>query len=154
MRKVWLLLLIALIGIFFVGMSGSVAALSSMLFPSGTLAEGIAKDFSATSNILLRLRVSHPIISILTSVYLIFLAGWLRRKAENNASVVRWSNVLSLLILMQISFGALTLLTLAPILMQIGHLFLADAVWISFVLLTANFLAESNQTIGEKLYGK
>ena len=113
-----------------------------MLFPSETLTEGIAKDFSATSNILLRLRVSHPILSILTSVYLIFLAGWLRKKSENNASVLRWSNVLSILILVQIGFGALTLLTLAPILMQIGHLFLADAVWISFVLLTASFLAE------------
>lgn len=140
--KILLLLAIALIGIFFVGMSGSVAALSSMLFPSQSLSEGIAKDFSTTSNILLRLRVSHPILSILTSVYLIFLAGWLRKKSENNASVVRWSNILSILILVQIGFGALTLLTLAPILMQVGHLFLADAVWIAFVLLTVNFLSE------------
>jgi heme A synthase len=45
--------------------------------------------------------------------------------------------------LIQIAFGALTLLTLAPILMQLGHLFLADAVWISFVLLSASFLAEN-----------
>ncbi|HVE60074.1 MAG TPA: hypothetical protein VNB22_24885, partial [Pyrinomonadaceae bacterium] len=77
-----------------------------------------------------------------TSVYLIFLAGWLRKKSENNTPVVRWSNILSVLILLQICFGALTLLTLAPILMQLGHLLLADLVWISFVLLTASFLAE------------
>ena len=152
--KVKLLLLVGLFGFLLVGMSGSVAALSSMIFPSETLTDGITKDFSATSNVLLRLRVSHPILSILTGVYLIFLAGWLRKQAENNLSVGRWSNILSILILIQIGFGALTLLTLAPILMQLGHLFLADAVWISFVLLTANFLAESNQTIGEKLYGK
>ncbi len=152
--KVKLLLLAGLFGFLLVGMSGSVAALSSMIFPSETLTEGITKDFSATSNILLRLRVSHPILSILTGVYLIFLAGWLRKKAENNTSVVRWSNILSILILMQIGFGALTLLTLAPILMQLGHLFLADAVWISFVLLTVSFLAGSNQTIGEKFYDK
>ena len=139
--KVKLLLLLGVFGFLLVGMSGSVAALSSMIFPSETLSEGISKDFSATSNILLRLRVSHPILSILTSVYLIFLAGWLRKKAENDAIVTRWSNVLSLLILMQIAFGAVTLLTLAPILMQLGHLFLADAVWISFVLLAASFLA-------------
>ncbi|CAN5324314.1 COX15/CtaA family protein [soil metagenome] len=145
--KVLMFLIIALIGIFFVGMSGSVAALSSMLFPSETLTEGFAKDFSATSNILLRLRVSHPILSILTGVYLIFLAGWLRKKSENNAIVGHWSNVLSVLILMQIGFGALTLLTLAPILMQIGHLFLADAVWITFVLLTASFLSEEKRII-------
>ena len=152
--KVKLLLLAGLFGFLLVGMSGSVAALSSMIFPSETLTDGITKDFSATSNVLLRLRVSHPILSILTGVYLIFLAGWLRKQAENNPSVVRWANILSILILIQIGFGALTLLTLAPILMQLGHLFLADAVWISFVLLTVNFLAVSNQTIGEKLYGK
>ncbi len=150
--KVKLFLLAGLFGFLLVGMSGSVAALSSMIFPSETLADGITKDFSATSNVLLRLRVSHPILSVLTGVYLIFLAGWLRKQAENNRSVVRWSNILSILILVQIGFGALTLLTLAPILMQLGHLFLADAVWISFVLLTASFLADSNQTIGEKFY--
>ena len=145
--KVKLLLLLGIFGFLLVGMSGSVAALSSMIFPSETLTEGIAKDFSAASNILLRLRVSHPILSILTSVYLIFLAGWLRKKSVNNLLVVRWSNVLSLLILLQIGFGALTLLTLAPIFMQLGHLLLADAVWISFVLLTANFLADQRKTI-------
>ena len=140
--KVKLFLLLGVFAFLLVGMSGSVAALSNMIFPSQTLSEGVAKDFSATSNVLLRLRVSHPILSILTSVYLIFLAGWLRRKSENNETVSRWSNVLSVVILMQIAFGAVTLLTLAPILMQLGHLFLADAVWISFVLLTASFLSE------------
>jgi heme A synthase len=144
--KVKVFLLLGIFGFLLVGMSGSVAALSNMIFPSETLSEGITKDFSATSNVLLRLRVSHPILSILTSVYLIFLAGWLRKKAENNEAVTRWSNVLSVLILTQIAFGAVTLLTLAPILMQLGHLFLADAVWISFVLLTASFLAERNES--------
>jgi heme a synthase len=76
---------------------------------------------------------------------LIFLACRLRKKAENNENVTRWSNVMSVLILMQVAFGAITLLTLAPILMQLGHLFLADAVWISFVLLTASFLAEQKE---------
>jgi heme a synthase len=144
-RKVLFLLALAVVGIFIVGMSGSIAALSSMLFPSSSLSEGIARDFTATSHYLLRLRVFHPILSILTSVYLIFLAGWLRKKSENNETVTRWSNVLSVLILMQVAFGAITLLTLAPILMQLGHLFLADAVWISFVLLTASFLAEQKE---------
>ncbi len=142
--KVLLLLGLAILGVFFVGMSGSVAALSSMLFPSETLAEGISKDFSTTSNILLRLRVSHPILSVMTSVYLVFLAGWLRKQLRESFWVNRWSNTLSILILLQVAFGAVTLLTLAPILMQLGHLFLADAVWIVFVLLSASFLAETD----------
>lgn len=143
--KASLFLAIAVAGIFFIGMSGSVAALSSMLFPSETLTEGIAKDFSPVSNILLRLRISHPIISIMTSVFLIFLAGWLKAQAKENFWVSRWANLLTILILIQIAFGALTLLTLAPILMQLGHLLLADAVWIVFVLMAASFLAREEE---------
>lgn len=148
--KVILLLGIGVFGILLVGMSGSLAALSNMLFPSQSLTEGIAKDFSETSHYLLRLRISHPIVSILTSVYLIFLAGWLRKKSGNNPSVVRWSNILSILILGQIAFGAATLLMLAPIVMQLGHLLLADLIWISFVLLTANFLQKDFLDVNEK----
>ena len=145
-RKAIVLLVVGVIGILLVGTSGSVAALSSMLFPSETLSEGISKDFAATSNILLRLRLSHPILSIMTSVYLIFVAGWLKTRSGNDAAVSRWSNVLSVVVLVQVVFGAATLLTLAPIVMQVGHLFLADILWISFVLLSANYLAADRES--------
>ena len=141
-RKVLLLLLIAVVGIFVVGMSGSMAALSSMLFPSSTLSEGIAKDFSATSHYLLRLRVFHPILSISFGVFLIFLAGWFKSKSPDNFWINRWSNVLTVLVLIQFLSGAVTLLLLAPIVMQLIHLLLADAVWITFVLFSASILAE------------
>ena len=134
----------AVFGILLVGMSGSVAALSSMLFPSATLAEGLAKDFSATSNILLRLRILHPILSISLGVYLFFLAGWLKNKFVESVAVARWANVISLLVLIQFASGAITLLTLAPIVMQIVHLLLADLVWIAFILLSANVLAKDS----------
>jgi cytochrome c oxidase assembly protein subunit 15 len=44
-------------------------------------------------------------------------------------------------VIVQLAFGALTLLTLSPIVMQLGHLFLADGIWISFILMSASFLA-------------
>lgn len=122
------------------GVSGSIAALSSMLFPSETLVEGVSKDFAASSNILVRLRLSHPILAIFTGVYLIFLSGWIK-KAADDPLVTRWSNILSIVVLVQLAFGAATLLTLGPIVMQVGHLLLADLMWISFVLMTANYLA-------------
>ncbi len=143
--KILWLLGIAVFGILLIGMSGSVAALSSMIFPSETLTEGFAKDFSATSNILLRLRVSHPIFSITVGVYLLFLAGWIKNKFAESVQISRWANVLSGLVLIQFLSGAITLLTLAPIVMQIVHLFLADAVWISFVLMAAGVLAEQTE---------
>lgn len=144
-RKILLLILLGTLGIFIVGMSGSIAALSSMLFPSSTLSEGIAKDFSATSHYILRLRIFHPILSILTGVFLIFLAGHLRKTDEQNPQTRRWTNILSVIVLFQFASGAITLLTLAPIVLQLIHLFLADAVWISFVLMTASFLARKDE---------
>ncbi len=140
--KILLLLGLGIFGILFVGISGSIAALSSMLFPSSTLAEGIAKDFSATSHILLRLRIIHPILSVAVGVFLVVAAGWLRSQVKENVSVNRWANILGVLVLIQFASGAVTLLTRAPILMQIIHLLLADLLWIAFILLSANFLAE------------
>jgi heme A synthase len=116
-----------------------------MIFPSQSLAQGIQQDFSSGSHILLRLRVFHPISSIAVGVFLIFLAGWLRKREENDLWINRFSNALSLLILIQLAFGAVTLLTGAPIVMQLIHLLLADAVWIVFVLLSAAFLAKQNE---------
>ncbi|MCB1025026.1 MAG: COX15/CtaA family protein, partial [Acidobacteria bacterium] len=132
-----LLVAAAVIGMLLIGSSGSLAALSSMLFPVETLAEGFRQDFSDTSHALLRLRISHPILSILIGVYLIFLAGWLKRQDPENRWLGRFSSVHSGLVLFQLAFGAATLFTLAPIIMQLGHLFLADAIWISFILMSA-----------------
>lgn len=144
--KVLLMLGLGVFGIFLIGVTGSVAALSSMVFPSATISEGIAKDFSATSHILLRLRISHPILSILVGIFLAFLAGWINAKAKANGSSNRWANILTLLILIQFASGAITLFTLAPIVMQLVHLLLADAVWIAFVLMSVTVLAVQNET--------
>ena len=147
-RKKLLLLGIGILGILLVGMSGSLAALSNMLFPSESLVEGFTKDFSDTSHFLLRLRISHPIVSIATSAYLFFLSMWIT-KSSQDVWTKRFSSYLVILLFVQIIFGGLTLITLAPILMQIGHLFLADAVWICFVLMWASFFGE-NQTMQKK----
>ena len=146
--KILLLLGLAIVGIFFIGISGSVAALSSMLFPSETLAEGFKQDFSTTSHILLRLRIFHPISSVAVGIFLFFLSGWLKKLAKDNFWINRWASILSFIILLQIVFGALTLLTGAPIIMQLIHLFLADAVWILFVLMTASVLADEHFQTG------
>lgn len=141
-RKILVLLAVAVAGILLVGLSGSIAALSNMLFPSSSLSEGIAQDFSSTSHILLRLRISHPILSVTVGIFLIFLTGWLKTQAQENSRIIRWANVLGVLVLIQFISGAFTLLLHAPILMQVVHLLLADLVWIAFVLLSVNLLTQ------------
>ncbi len=63
---------------------------------------------------------------------------------KGNIWVNRLANILSGLILIQFVWGAMTLLTLAPIILQLGHLLLADLIWIAFILLSANVLTERN----------
>jgi heme A synthase len=132
------------VAILIVGITGSIAALSTMVFPAGTIAEGIAADLSPTSHMLLRLRLLHPITAILASVLIVFLTGWISKETGKNKSIVRWSNVISLLVLAQLGVGAATLLTHSPIVMQLIHLLLVDAIWISFILIAANVLSLDN----------
>ncbi len=147
-RKILILLAVGVAGIFLIGMSGSIAALSTMLLPSASLSEEFAKDFAETSHILQRLRISHPILSISVGIFLVFLAARLKLQAKENLQINRWANVLTILILIQFASGAVTLLMRAPILMQIIHLLLADLLWIAFILLSANVLAQ--QSAAEK----
>lgn len=134
----------AIMAILAVGITGSIAALSNMIFPSGSLSESMAKDFSETSHVLLRLRLLHPTSAILASVFVIFVTGWLAKERFGDKKVLRWSNILAILILLQIAFGAATLLMLGPIVMQLGHLIIADAIWISFVMFAAAFLSSNS----------
>ncbi len=131
--------------ILFVGMTGSIAALTNMLFPSESVIAGIVKDFSADSHFLLRIRILHPIGAVAAALFIGFTAARLR-ETETSGSVRFWSAALMGLVVCQLVFGAVTLLTGGPIVMQLIHLLLADAVWISWVLMFAGVLSSEDRT--------
>lgn len=141
-RKTLALLGFSLLGIFLIGTSGSIAALSSMLFPSASLADSIAKDFAENSHYLLKLRISHPILSIAFGFFLVWLANYFKQNTVEDFWTNRFANLLIILVGIQFLFGFITLISLAPIVMQLIHLLLADAIWITFVLLAANVLGD------------
>jgi heme A synthase len=128
--------------IFFIGVSGSMAALSTMLFPAESLSQGIAMDLDPSSHPLLRLRIFHPISALIGSVGLIFIASYVRSNS-NQTGTLWWSRTMSILVMVQVAFGAVTLLMLAPIVMQLVHLLLAELVWIAFVMMFANHFSAS-----------
>jgi heme a synthase len=109
--------------------SGAIAALGDTLFPASSLREGIRQDFSGATGVLLRLRVFHPALAVLSAVYF----GWI---AASNFRANRVAPVVLVLTIAQLCAGALNLALLAPVAMQIGHLLLADLVWISLVLMS------------------
>jgi heme a synthase len=118
-----------------VSVTGAIAALGDTLFPAVSLAEGMRRDFSSASSMLLRLRLLHPAIAILGAAYLIWAAAaMLRGKPEGDALRTAGARVIALT-LFQVTLGALNLSLLAPVWMQLIHLLMADIVWISVVML-------------------
>lgn len=137
-------------GLIFIGITGAIAALGDTLFASESLAEGIARDFSSSSHIFLRLRVLHPIAAVLIGLYLIVFGVRVLARAGNGTILRQLSSILLALTGMQLLLGVVNLVLLAPVWMQILHLLAADAVWISFVLLSAESLYPSPQSFTTK----
>jgi heme A synthase len=119
-----------------VGISGAIAALGDTLFPATSLSEGIRQEMSSTAHMLLRLRVLHPAFAILSAVYIAFAAlPVIRNKVPGAARpLAAWCWGLAFL---QLGVGAANVLLLAPVWMQVVHLFVANVLWILVVLLTA-----------------
>ena len=131
-----------LIASLFVGVSGHIAALGDMLFPTDTLMEGLRADFSPTASFLLHLRLLHPFLSVGLGIYAILLSRVIGRQRPELQSP-RFGRYCVWLFVIQIAAGFLNLFLRAPIWMQIVHLFLADLLWINLVLLSAAALGQS-----------
>lgn len=123
---------------------GAITALGDTLFPSESLITGFQKNFDPTSNFLIRLRVIHPILAILTSGYLLFVIRFIQSK-QMGREVDKRGKWLQRVIFVQVFAGGITVLTLAPIFMQILHLLLADVFWISLVLYSLEVFTTSEQ---------
>lgn len=134
------LLLIGLLGVLLVGMSGAITALGDTIFPSGSLAEGLAQDVDPNAHFLIRLRSLHPLIAVAVGLYLIYLAVHARDLSTDPGSG-RFGNLLIGLVLVQWCMGLLNLLLLVPIWTQLTHLLIADMVWISLVVFSASSLS-------------
>ncbi len=119
-----------------VSVTGAVAALGDTLYPASSLASGIAQEFSASAHALLRLRILHPAIAILGGAYIIFAALIGTRQWRDR----RFAFAAAGFVVAQLCAGALNIVMLAPVWMQIVHLLLANLLWLSLVLLSLRSL--------------
>lgn len=122
------------------GVSGAIAALGDTLFPATSLAEALRQDLSPTAHLLVRLRLLHPALAVAASLVLIALALKLPRRRPG-PRMASFSRLVLGLVFVQLGAGAVNVLLLAPIWLQLVHLLLADLLWIAFVLLGAEALA-------------
>jgi heme A synthase len=116
------------------GASGGIAALGDTLFPTTTFSDGLAQDLDLTSNVLLRLRVLHPVIAIFTGMVMVVVSQAIAQMRPV-AGTRTASRVLLGAYVGQLLLGTLNMVLLAPIPIQLVHLLLADVIWIAFVIL-------------------
>ncbi len=133
-----------LAGFLLVGASGAIVALGDTLFPATTLAEGWQQHLSPAAHFLIRLRVAHPLLAIATSVGLVLLGNYLRRH-DQRPRTHQLSYTLSFLVVGQVLLGTLNMVLLAPIWLQMVHLLVADATWVTLVCLALEALTRADQ---------
>jgi heme A synthase len=122
--------------------SGAIAALGDTLYPARTFAEGFSRDFAPAAHLLLRLRVVHPALALLVGCYVVLTASYISNFLRPTERVKRLTALLVTIFLLQLGAGLLNLYLLAPIWLQLTHLFLADALWLALVLTAAAALAQ------------
>jgi heme A synthase len=135
-----------LVALLLLGASGAVAALGDTLFPSESLAEALEEDFSPGAHLLIRLRVYHPLLSLLVGVLILSISAYVL-KVDHDSATGPLTLSTSFLYLFQQGVGLFNLLLLAPVWLQLAHLFISDLIWIGFVLLSASALAGKSDQI-------
>lgn len=130
-----------IIGLFVIGMTGAVTALGDTLFRPNYVGEGLVSDFQQTSHFLISLRVVHPILAVIISVFTIFTAWYLTNK---NSAKIQKKLFLGIVItfIVQVISGFVNIVLLAPVWMQMVHLLLADLTWVIAVLFYSQVLSQ------------
>lgn len=119
------------------GMAGAITALGDLLFlpaDGSTPIETVKRDYAATATLIENLRVLHPMLAVLTSAYLLWMASRLAR-LRPDAQVRRWGLWLSGAVAVQMLAGFANVALKAPGWMQLTHLLLACMMWLVTVML-------------------
>lgn len=133
-----------IIAVLVLGVSGAVAALGDTLFPVRSSAQALRDGFSPLSHFLTRLRLWHPLIAIAVGMYLNWVA-LLLRKRRPGPEVDRLAAGIIGIFVLQMVIGLVNVRLLAPIWMQLVHLFFADLIWINLMCLAMAALAHRAQ---------
>jgi heme A synthase len=127
--------LAVLAGMLVVGVSGAIAALGDTLYPATSLGHALAQDLSPGAHTLLRLRLHHPWIAVVVAVATVAFALAQQRRVRQDTG--RLPSLVLGLTAAQLAAGAVNVLLLAPVWLQLVHLLLADLLWVTLVLLVA-----------------
>ncbi len=118
---------IAFVLFFLTGATGSITALADVLFPSASFVEGFIEDFDSTSEVLTRLRILHPFVSTILSIFLFSESNRFKKEFAIDSSIIK------VLVIVGAILGVLNVVSNIILPLSILHLLLADLLWITYV---------------------
>jgi cytochrome c oxidase assembly protein subunit 15 len=124
-------LLITMAAMILVAAAGSIVALGDTLFPAASLAQGFAADLDSTSHFLIRLRALHPFLAV--GAGLVLIAQTRRDPTFQGDRGAALRPLVIWLVIGQAALGAMNLLMLAPLPLQMAHLLGSNVLWIAVV---------------------
>ena len=133
---------LGLVSVMVIGITGSLSSFGDTIFPADSLRHAVLQDFSSSGPTLLRLRVLHPIAVVVGSMYVLWLLQAFWRKQERSA----WMSLLPITLTGQIALGAMNVILLAPVWLQMTHLLVAEILWILLALASADQLFASHHS--------
>lgn len=120
------------------GITGAISALGTMLRSHDQVLE---RALQPTADYLDRLRVLHPMIAVSAGIF-ILLASGLIAYWRPHPQIRRAVRAVLGLYAFQMAFGLLNIWMKAPVLLQLGHLLIADIFWVVIMGATYFALAE------------
>ncbi len=133
--------------ILIVGATGALNALADTLIQSDALHIAEPGEFLVTEPILRQIRSIHPFVAILGGLALYMLV---RHLAAGASKPVRWlATGIQGIVWLQFVVGLINIALEVPLETQLLHLFVADVLWIAFVLLGAPLRGGSDRLVEE-----
>ncbi len=120
------------VALILIAATGAITALADTLFPKEAGA-----DLTAQSHFLTDLRIIHPILAVVVAL----LGWWLASRSPGGRD--RLGTLLPVLVGVMLLSGVMNVFLKAPLWMQIVHLALADALWVTYVWTSARALQSS-----------
>ncbi|MCP4308202.1 MAG: heme A synthase [bacterium] len=132
--------------ILLIGATGALNALADTLIQSDAMRVAEPGEFLVTEPVLRQIRSIHPFVAILGGLALYMLVRYL---GAGSGKPVRWLAIgIQGIVWLQFVVGLLNIALEVPLETQLLHLFVADVLWIAFILLGAHLLSDAQRSGG------
>ncbi len=132
-----------LVIVLIIGATGALNALADTLIQSDALRRSAPGEFLVTEPVLRQIRAIHPFVAIIGGLTIYMLVRYLATEASRPVRLLALG--IQGIVWLQFFVGLLNIALEVPLELQLIHLFVADVLWIAFVLLGAYLIGGTDR---------